>query len=69
MLVENRSKPQIAELEMLLTEPTQKDEMIQKQNEEAMRDLALRGPQGGLLVPLPPRRPKGPPAGGPEDAA
>jgi hypothetical protein len=64
MLIEGRSKPQIAELEVMLTEPSKKDEMIQRQNAEAMEGLLALPQGGGLLVPMPRR--DGPPAGGPK---
>ena len=52
VLLENRTTAQIAELEMLLTEPIKKEKLMEKQNEEAMRELARRMPPGiGLLVP------------------
>ncbi len=67
LLIENRTKVQIAELEVMLTEPERKDEMIQRQNQESMNVFAGAAPMG-LLVPMPTRRrPPGPPAGGPKD--
>jgi len=52
-LADGRTQAQIAELDVLLAEPTKKEEMIDRQNAEAMRALA----GAGLLVP-PPRKPK-----------
>lgn len=58
LLLENRTQVQIAELEMLLTEPVKKEELMERQNAEAMKELARRMPPGvGLLVPPPPPRP------------
>lgn len=60
LLLENRTKPQIAELEVMLTEPDQKGEMIDRQNAEAMKALGMPGligpPPAGGLRPRPPRR-------------
>lgn len=56
ILLENRTKPQIAELEVLLSEPEKKEEMIDRQNAEAMAGLGGFG-----LVPPPARlKKKGP---------
>jgi hypothetical protein len=61
ILIENRTKPQIAELEVLLTEPTRKDEMIERQNAEAMKMLTGSLPGGmGLLVPFPKKKSESP---------
>lgn len=52
LLLENRTTAQIAELEMMLTEPVDKEKLMEKQNQEAMRELGRRMPPGlGLLVP------------------
>lgn len=53
LLIKDRTPPQIAELEVLLSEPQKREEMIDRQNAEAMK--ALTGMPGGLLIP--PRRP------------
>lgn len=59
LLRENRTVPQLAELEMLLTEPDKKAELVEKQNAESMRALARSLPAGvGLLMPLPSVPPK-----------
>lgn len=63
ILLENRTAPQIAELELLLTEPDKKVELMEKQNQESMKALARSLPAGvGLLMPPGglPRRPKPP---------
>lgn len=52
LLLENRTKPQIAELEVLLSEPEKKAEMIDRQNAEAMAGLG----GFGMISPKPPRR-------------
>lgn len=49
LLLENRTKPQIAELEVLLSEPEKKEEMIDRQNAEAMAGLG----GFGMVVPKP----------------
>jgi hypothetical protein len=55
LLLENRTPAQVAELEMLLTEPVKKEELMERQNQEAMKELQRRMPPGvGLLVPPPP---------------
>jgi hypothetical protein len=52
LLRENRTEAQLAELEMLLTEPDQKAELMERQNQESMRALQAALPPGvGLLVP------------------
>lgn len=58
LLLENRTPAQVAELEMLLTEPVKKEELMERQNAEAMHELARLMPPGvGLLVPpRPPRK-------------
>lgn len=59
ILLKDRTKVQIAELEVLLTEPEKKGEMIDRQNAEAMSALGGFG-----LIPAPKRatpkpRPRG----------
>lgn len=55
LLVENRTKAQIAELEVLLSEPEKKEEMIDRQNAEAMAGLAGFG-----MISPPPAGKRGP---------
>jgi len=63
LLLENRTEAQKAELEMLLTEPIGKEELMEKQNQAAMRELERRMPSGlGLLIP-PGAKPKSKPEG------
>ena len=63
LLLENRTEAQRAELEMLLTEPIGKEELMEKQNQDAMRELERRMPPGvGLLIP-PGAKPKKPEQG------
>lgn len=54
-LIEHRNQVQIAELEVLLSEPEKKEEMRERQNAEAMKALGAMG--GGLLI-TPPRGPQ-----------
>jgi hypothetical protein len=56
VLLENRTPAQVAELEMLLTEPVKKAELMEQQNAEAMKELQRRMPPGVGLIP-PPRPP------------
>jgi hypothetical protein len=52
VLLENRTPAQVAELEMLLTEPIKKAELMEKQNADAMKELQRRMPPGvGLIAP------------------
>ena len=57
VLRENRTPAQLAELEMLLTDPKEKAELMEKQNAESMKELGRALPPGvGLLFP--PQPPK-----------
>jgi len=63
LLLENRTKPQIAELEVLLTEPDKKAAMIDRQNAEAMATLGgfgmIRPKPRDAQRPAPPKRGSG----------
>lgn len=65
ILIENRTTAQIAELDVMLSGPEDKEKMIERQNIAAMQQLqAQMGGAGALIQPPPggPRRkkPKGP---------
>jgi hypothetical protein len=53
-LMDGKTTAQIAELEVLLAEPTKKAEMIDRQNAEAQKQLS----GFGLLGPPPPKKNK-----------
>lgn len=50
---DGRTAPQIAEFDVLLSDPTEKEDMLARQNAEAMK--ALQSVSGGGFIP-PPRR-------------
>jgi hypothetical protein len=53
VLTDGKTEPQIAELDALLSDPRDKEAMIAKQNEAAMRALGGHG----FIGPPRPRRP------------
>jgi len=54
MLTDGKTPAQVAELNVLLSDPKEKEEMLARQNAEAMKALGLGV---GMLIP-PVRRPK-----------
>lgn len=57
ILIENRSKPQIAQLEVILTPPESQAEALERQNREAMKQLEAQMGGAGMLI-KPPARPR-----------
>lgn len=58
ILIENRTTAQIAELDVILSGPAEKEEMIERQNQEAMKQLSAQMGAAGMLIAPPPGGPR-----------
>lgn len=58
ILIENRTTAQIAELDVLLSGPEDKEKMIERQNIEAMKQLEAQMGGAGMLIAPPPGGPR-----------
>lgn len=58
ILIENRTTPQIAELDVILSGPEDKEEMLEKQNVASMKELEARMGGAGMLIKPPPGGPR-----------
>jgi hypothetical protein len=65
ILIENRTTAQIAELDVILSGPEDKEKMLERQNVVAMRELEAQMGGVGMLVKPPPGGPRRKPKDGP----
>lgn len=59
VLTDGRTTAQIAELDVALSDPRDREKMIGRQNVEAMKQLQATGGHGFIRPPARPRKPRG----------